>query len=63
VHVPQIFRVMPPDALMQPTPRPVFNGTTNGDMLEHAMDLRHAVDACNADKAALRDWARGTSDE
>jgi hypothetical protein len=59
VHVPQIVRVAPPAALMQATPRPVFNGTTNGDLLDYAGHLERSVDACNADKASLRDWARG----
>lgn len=59
VHVPQIVRVMPPDALMQATPVPAWNGTTNGDLLGHTLDLRQAVDACNADKAGLREWAKG----
>lgn len=56
VAVPTVERVMPPSAPMQETARPAWNGRTNGELLEHALDLGAAVDRCNADKGALRAW-------
>lgn len=47
---------MPPPALVRDTTRPAWAGRTNGDLLEHAIDLGAALDSCNADKGALRAW-------
>jgi len=56
VTVPVIERVMPPAALVQGTPRPEWSGSTNADLVEHALHLRSALGECNADKAAMRQW-------
>ncbi|WP_034628614.1 Rz1-like lysis system protein LysC [Desulfocurvibacter africanus] len=61
VPVPVVERVMPPPALAQDTARPTWTGRTNGDLLEHAIDLGAALDRCNADKAALRAWAQDST--
>ena len=47
----------PPPTLTQPTDLPASDIRTNGDLLNALQAARAAVDACNADKAALRDWA------
>lgn len=48
----ETIRLTPPPHLLEPTPEPVFAGTTNGDLLEWALDSRDALRACNADKRA-----------
>ena len=42
-----------PRALLLPTPIPEWNGATIGDLVEYAQDLETALEAANADKAAL----------
>jgi len=49
---------MPPAAPMRETARPRWTGKTNGELLEHAIDLGAALDNCNTDKGALRAWAQ-----
>ncbi|WP_164561824.1 Rz1-like lysis system protein LysC [Nitratidesulfovibrio vulgaris] len=58
-HVPVPVREVatPPPALMAHTPRPVWNGTTNADLLDFAQEAVTALDRCNADKEAMRTWA------
>lgn len=57
--MPEIHRMTPPAALMQQTPAPTMSGSTNGALLDYALDVRAALDQCNADKAVLREWAGG----
>lgn len=57
--MPEAHRMTPPAALMQQTPAPTMGGRTNGVLLDYALDVRAALDQCNADKAALREWAGG----
>lgn len=53
----------PPDALMQPVAVPMQDVQTNGDLLGLLLDRTAALDACNADKAALRAWAEGARND
>ncbi len=39
-------------------PAPAFQGETNRDLLAHAERLEAVLEACNADKEALREWRR-----
>lgn len=57
VTVPVVERLTPPPELLRETARPRWTGRTNADLVEYALDLAAALDACNADKAALRAWA------
>ncbi|WP_012612786.1 Rz1-like lysis system protein LysC [Nitratidesulfovibrio vulgaris] len=60
VAVPETVRLTPPATLMQETPTPdppVWDGATNGDLLDYAQDSRAALGRCNADKAGMRKWA------
>lgn len=61
--MPEVHRVTPPAALMQPTPAPVMSGSTNGALLDYALDARASLDQCNADKASMRQWTEGGRDE
>ena len=51
--VPVVIRQGVPTYLTQQTPEPVWNGTTNSDLIEHIFDLRQSLKSCNADKAAI----------
>jgi len=46
----------PPTEWLADCPVPDLAGKTNGDLLRWAASLRMSLIACNADKAALRDW-------
>ena len=45
-----------PGHLVEPTPVPEWlpDDATNGDLLNYLLDLRHALNRCNADKTALK---------
>lgn len=47
----------PPAALLLPCPKPSVQVLTNGDLVTLSLELWQALDACNDDKEALRDWA------
>ena len=42
-----------PDMLLAPCAEPVWEGGTNGDLVEYVGELREALGRCNADKAAI----------
>jgi hypothetical protein len=48
---------------MLETPEPVLRGEDNRALLVFALELRKALRLSNADKAALREWARGVEYE
>ena len=48
----------PPTVLMAPCPVPVYNGDTWADVVEYAVQIRQVALSCNADKKALRQWAK-----
>lgn len=49
----------PPAKYLKPTPIPEPEGQTVQYMIEeYVFELRGAVEAANADKAALREWAK-----
>mgnify|MGYP006428263849 CR=1 FL=1 len=57
-RVPQI----PPTEYVQPCPVPTLAGDTNRDLLLLVERATIALESCNADKRALREWieaARG----
>ena len=53
----------PPLALLEDCPEPLPFYTTNGELLDWALDLRASLRACNADKAALRLWRSSALEE
>jgi hypothetical protein len=53
---PQVIKVTPPSALLLETPHPDFTGSSNGDLVNFIDEVGNALDMCNADKAALRNW-------
>jgi len=55
--------VYPPAALTGPCPPPELRGNTNADLLDWALELQAELEACNADKAALRQWQSNNKKE
>ena len=51
---PVIIRQEVPAHLIAETPIPLWDGVTNADLVEYALDLRRSLGACTADKAAIR---------
>lgn len=55
---PQIIKVLPPAALMQPCPDDVLPLKVNGDLPKKIKELRGVIACERADKASLREWSR-----
>lgn len=53
VPVPLLLKREVPEHLLEATPEPLFQGTSNGDLLEWALRNREALRRCNADKQAI----------
>lgn len=51
--IPVIIAPQVPPHLLVPVAEPVFQGNTNGALLDWALDTRAALRVCNADKAAI----------
>jgi hypothetical protein len=49
----------PPAFLLQDCPAPAIRARTNGELAATLQDYRYALRACNDDKAALREFAKG----
>ena len=48
---------MIPAMLLAPCPEPVWEGETNGDLIDYIADLKEALGKCNADKEAIGEIA------
>lgn len=57
---PQTIKLLPPVELLQDCPVPQLIGRTNRFLAEGYEARGAALEACNADKAALREWANGS---
>lgn len=55
---PNTTRLLPPADLLADCPIPGLDPSTNGALVQGILDLRLALQGCNADKAALREWAK-----
>ncbi|WCD56085.1 o-spanin [Caulobacter phage BL198] len=55
---PEVLRVTPPAALMQPCPDDTVPLRVNGDMPKKIVALRATIACERADKASLREWAK-----
>lgn len=51
--MPQVLRISPPSALLQPVPAPEWRGRANADLLDYAQDLESALAAANARLTAV----------
>ena len=54
---PTIDWAPPPKELLEPCPIPMDPIRTNGELARRDAARKAALEACNADKAALREWA------
>lgn len=59
VTVPQVIHIVPPAALMEPTPEPQCGHETNGDLADCYDATRAALRSANADKAAIAQAVKG----
>lgn len=57
--VPNPIFIGPPQAALVPRNAPVWAGETYRDMAEYTLELKAAHGACEADKATIRNWAKG----
>ena len=55
--------MMPPTVLLQDVPEPKLRGKTNADLADGYLKMRQALRQSNADKKALREWAKARKDE
>jgi hypothetical protein len=55
---PNTTRLLPPALLLEDCPVPGLDPSTNAAIAQGILDLRLALMGCNADKAALREWAK-----
>ena len=46
----------PPSGLTEATPTPTYTGSTNADLARYTQALRYSLEACNSDKATLREF-------
>lgn len=47
----------PPQVFLEPRNAPSLSSVkTNGDLIEHIIDLHGVIDAHNSDKKAVREW-------
>ena len=54
IKVPELIE--PPAVLLKDCIKPVFTGTTNGDLAEFIFLQSGSIEKCNEDKKALREW-------
>lgn len=52
--MPVVIRQDAPAYLTAETPVPLWTGVNNADLVDYVLNLRQALGACNADKAAIR---------
>lgn len=57
VTAPEVRRVMPPAPLLRRHPAPVTRAETVRDVVRAVLETRAALAECDADMAALIDWA------
>lgn len=55
---PEVVKQYPPTDLLADCPHPVINVTKNKGLAEGILAYRDALDKCNNDKAALREWQK-----
>ena len=53
---------VPPAGLLGPCTAPSRALNTNADLVRHILDLRGALQSCDDDKTALREWAQTLKD-
>jgi len=53
----EVIKLTPPATLLAPCAAPTLQGDTYRAIIGHALDLKRALKHCDADKAALRQWA------
>jgi hypothetical protein len=61
ITVPEVVYQYPPEIFMGDCAHPVWSGGTYRDLVVFAVDLAASIEACNLDKAALREWVDKTN--
>lgn len=51
-------QTLPPEHLLLPCPVPAVQAETNGALARTVLAFKRALQDCNDDKAALREWAK-----
>lgn len=57
-RAPEVVKLTPPASLLADCEHPVINVTKNKGLAEGIVAYREALDKCNNDKAALREWSK-----
>lgn len=55
---PQVVRIAPPEPLLAPCKAPDVDLRTNRALAESFLAIRRALQECDDDKTALREWAK-----
>jgi hypothetical protein len=58
----ETVRVLPPAGLLLAPEPPLWNGTSNGDLLDYTVKLEAALLECLTRFKALREWAGGANE-
>lgn len=53
--------ILPPDILLEGCPTPEYLGTVYADIIEHAIEIKEALEKCDSDKTSLREWKEENS--
>ena len=53
IPISKVVEIKAPKHLTNPTPVPAWNGTTNQDLIEYVIELKEALNMCNADKGKI----------
>ncbi len=56
VPITKLIELRTPKHLQMPTPVPEWNGTTNQDLIEYVLELKEALNMCNADKVGIGEF-------
>ena len=59
----EVVYIRPPENLLVPTPRPMYEGETFQDALEYIEIVWSAQDKCNADKKSIKKFIEESDNE
>jgi len=56
IPITKLIELRAPKHLTKPTSVPAWRGATNQDLIEYVLELKEALNMCNADKAGVREF-------